>query len=109
MVKTFAWGLGHKTNNKAEWMALLQGLDSSDIRSIPRLLVFGDSRHVILKMIIGYPTGSINCRRLYDRISQLLLPASIDYFHILRENNAQEDALENIGTCLPLRSHLNKK
>ena len=82
-------------------MALLQGLESSGNRAIPRLLVFGDSRHVIFKMIIGYPTRSIKYRRLYDRIYQLPLSASIDQFYILRENNAQEDALENIGASLP--------
>ena len=88
-------------NNKAEWMALLQGLDFLDIRAIPRLLVFGDSRHVILKMITSYSSGSIKCRRLYDIISHLPLSVSIDFFHILRANNAQEDALANIGASLP--------
>ena len=30
IVKTFSWGLGHKTNNEAEWLALLQGLEMAD-------------------------------------------------------------------------------
>ena len=42
-VKTFAWGLGHKTNNEGEWLALLQGLEMLDKRIISSLLVFGDS------------------------------------------------------------------
>ena len=42
--KTFAWGLGHKMNNKAEWMALMQGLDLTNTLTIPRLIVFRDSR-----------------------------------------------------------------
>ena len=107
-VKTFAWGLGHKTNNEAEWIALLRGLDFSDIRAIPRLLVFGDSCHVILKMITDYSTGSIKCRRLYDIISHLPLPVSIDFFHILRANNAQADALANIGASFP-QGHISIK
>ena len=78
-----------------------QGRDFSDIRAIPRLLVFGDSRHVILKMITGYSTGSIKCRGLYDRISHLPLLVSIDFFHILRANHAQVDALANIGASFP--------
>ena len=101
MVKTLAWGLGHKTNDEAEWLALLHGLEILDNRAISILLVFGDSRHLILKLTSGYPLGSIKCRRLYNRIIQLPLPASIDYFHILRANNAQADALENIGASLP--------
>ena len=98
--KTFAWGLGHKTNNEAEWMALMQGLELLDAISNSRLLVFGDSRHVILKMITGYSTGSVNCRRLYDIITLLLL-GRIEFFHILRANNAQADALANLGASLP--------
>ena len=72
-----------------------------DARTISSLLVFGDSRHVILKMKIGYPSGSIKCRRLYKRISQLHLSENIAYFHILRENNAKVDSLENRGASLP--------
>ena len=25
--QTFAWGIGHRTNNEAEWLALLQGME----------------------------------------------------------------------------------
>ena len=81
-------------------MALMQGLEFLDTTALYKLLVFGDSRHVILKMIFGYTTGSINCRRLYDRIT-LLLTGKIKFFHILRENNAQADALANLGASLP--------
>ena len=52
--KTFAWGLGHKTNNEAEWMALLQGLELLDTIDSSRIAIFGDSRQVIYKMINGY-------------------------------------------------------
>ena len=45
--KTFAWGLGHKTNNEAEWMDLLQGLELLDTIDSSRIAVFGDSRQVI--------------------------------------------------------------
>ena len=101
MVKNFASRLGHKTNNEVEWMALLQGLEIIDRRYISRLLVFRDSRRVIHKMTSGYTSRSINCRRLFGRITQPPLLANIDYFHILRENNAQVDAQENIGTSIP--------
>ena len=98
--KTFAWGLGHKTNNEVEWMALMQGLEFLDSIAISRLLVFGDSRHVIHKMITSYSTCSINCKRLYDRITPLLT-SRIEFFHILRANNALMNALANQGASLP--------
>ena len=98
--KTFAWGLGHKTNNEAEWMALLQGLELLDTIEFSRIAIFGESRQVIYKMINGYTTGSIKCRRLYNRITPLLLD-NYEFYHILRANNASADALANIGTSLP--------
>ena len=101
IVKTFAWDLGHKTNNEAEWMTLLQGLEMIDQGSISNLLVLGDSRHVILKMRSGYFVRSINCRKYYNRISHLVLPTRTSFFHILRSNNAFVDSLANKGASLP--------
>ena len=72
-----------------------------DKRIISSLLVFGDSRHVILKMITDYSTSSIKCTRLYNKITQLPLPPSIAYYHILRMNNAKTDSLANLGASLP--------
>ena len=81
-------------------MALMQGLDLINALTIPRLMVFGDSRQVIYKMIHGYPTGSINCKRLYDRISSHL-SSQVEFFHILRANNVLMHALANQGALLP--------
>ena len=98
--KTFAWGLGHKTNNEAEWMALLQGLELLDTIDSSRIAVFGGSRQVIYKMINGYTSRSIKCRRMYDKITPLL-PDNYEFNHILRANNASADALANIRASLP--------
>ena len=98
--KTFAWGLGHKTNNEAEWMALLQGLELLDTIDSSRIAVFGDSRQVIYKMNNGYTSGSIKCRRLYDIITPLI-SNKIEFYHILQANNAPVDALANLGVSLP--------
>ena len=98
--KTFAWGLGHKMNNEAEWMALLQGLELLDTIDSSRIAVVGDSRQVIYKMINGYTSGSIKCRRLYDKITPLL-SNNYEFYHILRANNASTYALANLGASLP--------
>ena len=87
-------------NNEAEWMALMHGLELLDAIANFRLLVFRYSHHVILKMITGYSSGSISCIRIYDIVT-LLVPGIIELFHILRENNAQVDALANLGASLP--------
>ena len=69
--QSFAWGLGHRTNNEAEWMALLQGMEILANIDLPRIAIFRDSRHVIYKMINGYTSGSIKCRQMYDKIIPL--------------------------------------
>ena len=60
--QTFAWGLGHRTNNEAEWMAFLQGMEILANTDLSRIAIFGDSRHVIYKMNNGYTSGSIKFR-----------------------------------------------
>ena len=87
-------------NNEAEWMALLQGLELLDTIDTSRIEVFDDSRQVIYKMINGYSSGSIKCRSLYAIITPLLLN-KIEFFHILRANNAPADDLANSGASLP--------
>ena len=51
-------------------------------------------------MINGYTTGSIKCRRLYDKITPLL-SKHYEFYHILRTNNVAADALANTGASLP--------
>ena len=51
--QTFVWGLGNRTNNEAEWLALIQGLHLLSTNKLRKVLIFGDSRHVIYKLING--------------------------------------------------------
>ena len=97
--QTFTWGLGYRTNNEAEWLALLQGMKILANKYLSRIAIFGYSRHVIYKMINGYTTGSIKCRRLHDKITPLL-SKHYEFYHILHTNNAAADALANTGASL---------
>ena len=97
--QTFAWGLGSRTNNEAEWLALIQGLHLLRAKKLRKVLIFGDSRHVIYKLINGYPIGAVNCRRLYGK-AKLLMPKSYEAFHILRHNNNAVDSLANVYATL---------
>jgi len=98
--QTYAWGIGCRTNNEAEWTALLQGLRILVDSNLDKVAIFGDSRHVIYKMINGYTTGSIKCRRLYDKAAALLSPC-YEFYHILRTNNVIADEMANEGASLP--------
>ena len=96
---SFAWGLGNKTSNEAEWLALLQGLQILQAKSYRKVLLFGESKHVISKLINGYPSGAIKCRRLYNKVKSLM-HHSFEPLHILRINNSAADAMANIGASL---------
>ena len=98
--QTFAWGLGNKTNNEAEWLALIQGLHLLRAKKLRKVLIFGDSRHVIYKLINGYPIGAVKCHRLFEK-DKLLMPKSYEVFHILRHNNNVAGSMANVGTTLP--------
>ena len=67
---------------------------------IHKVLIFGDSRHVIYKMINGYPLGAIKCRRLHGK-AKLLMSSSYEIYHILRQNNIAADSMANVGASLP--------
>ena len=46
-LKEYAWGINGKTNNGAEWLALIKGMDLARNDGIEELVVFGDSCMVI--------------------------------------------------------------
>ena len=98
--QTFAWGLGNRTNNEAEWLALLQGLQLLQDKNYQKVLIFGDSKHVISKLIYGYPLGAVNCRRLFNK-ANILMPKTYEPLHILRLNNSAADIMANMGASLP--------
>ena len=98
--QTFAWGFRNRTNNEAEWLALLQGLQLLHAKNYRKVLIFGDSKHVISKLINGYPSRAVNCRRLFDK-AKLLMSKSYETLHILRHNNSAADIMANMGASLP--------
>ena len=97
--QSFSWGLGNITNNEAEWLALLQGLQILQAKNYRKVLIFGDSKHVISKLINGYPSRAINCHRLYNKVKPLMLK-SYEPLHILRNNNSEADNMANLGASL---------
>ena len=98
--QTFSWVLGTRTNNEAEWLALLQGLQMLQAKNYRKLLIFGDSKHVISKLINGYPKGAFNCCHLYNK-AKLLMLSSYEPFHILIINNMAADSMANLGVSIP--------
>jgi len=51
---SFAWGLGIETNNKAEALALWQGLNQAIIHNIQDLVIIGDSWVIIQALVLHH-------------------------------------------------------
>ena len=43
-VDSFAWGLGNKTNNEAEWLVLMLDIELITRKCIRKIIIINDSR-----------------------------------------------------------------
>ena len=95
------WGLGKKSNNGVEWLALLKGLEIASSCGMEETAVYGDSLMVIrearlLNKKIKNPT--IKMHHILICLGREF--RSIKFFHILRTNNKQADLMANRGVLL---------
>jgi ribonuclease HI len=91
--------LGAKTNNQAEYLALLLGLfymqkryEKGDL-----LLIISDSQLLIKQMEGKYRVKHPGIKPLYTVAQALLVGMRYDLMHVLREENKQADAMANEG------------
>ena len=101
----FHWGLGIESNNRAEALALWQGLNLAINRNILSLSVFGDSRIIIQALTSHKTPHQVHLASIIKKI-RLLLPkfSKISFFHILRNLNSQADMEANLGSLCNRRS-----
>jgi ribonuclease HI len=87
------WGWKQTTKQKA--YALLQGIYLAKQRKIQNLNVVGDSKTIIRIMILGSSPHNMSLKILIDIICLLVGSMHINYFHVLRINNAEADKMAN--------------
>ena len=68
IVSSYAWGLGRKTKNEAELIALFFGMNLLRKLNITKIMVFGDSKQVIQKMNNESSRGIVKTIRIYKCI-----------------------------------------
>lgn len=88
--------LGQKTNNFAEYQALLQALDIALGQQVDRIHIYSDSQLLVRQIIGQYRVKSENIRPLYAQAVEKLAKFedwSID--HVRRELNQRADQLAN--------------
>ena len=101
-MSSYPWGLGRKTNNEVEWVALFFRLELAKQLNITKIIVLGDSKQVVYKMINGYNKGVVKIRRINERIQQVTANTQVSYIHILRGNNSEANKLANQGAKLKM-------
>ena len=103
--------LGNKTNNQAEYLALVLGLIiwKSLKKDVP-LLVFSDSELLIRQINGQYRVKNPDLQHLFHCAYLLTNNLPIQFEHILRTKNKEADALANQGidTKNPIPDHYRK-
>jgi len=89
--------IGEKqTNNYAEYMGLIIGLEEVVKQKVSSLVVKGDSLLVIRQMKGEYKVNSPNISELYKTALNLTkFITKIEFIHVYRKDNKRADALSN--------------
>jgi len=88
--------LGAQTNNHAEYMGLIIGLERARELGVAQVDVFADSELMIRQLSGRYQVKSPTLKPLYDRARMLLGGFSRHTLtHVLRAQNAAADEMSN--------------
>ena len=89
--------LGDKTNNEAEYMALIMLLKAAKNHGVSSLRVFGDSKLVVSQISRQWEINLPHLRLLAREAWDLAEGMDISYNWIPREENKRADMLSNEG------------
>lgn len=88
--------LGRQTNNHAEYMGLIIGLERAKALGVRRVHIFADSELMIRQLQGSYKVKSATLKPLYDRARQLISTfEKATLTHVLRAQNAEADEMSN--------------
>ncbi|OGC22393.1 hypothetical protein A2291_02765 [candidate division WOR-1 bacterium RIFOXYB2_FULL_42_35] len=90
--------IGQATNNVAEYMALIRGLEEAIDMDITEVAAICDSELMVRQLQGEYRVKSEGLIPLYDHVQSLIRKfKSFSISHTRRENNKQADQLANLG------------
>lgn len=91
--------IGVKTNNQAEYLALLLGLFylKKYARTQDVALVISDSELLVKQLRGEYKVKKQELKDLYAVAKELIEGLKVDFAHVLREDNKVADKMANIG------------
>lgn len=90
--------IGEKTNNYAEYTALIEGLKNAQKLNIQNIVCYLDSELVVKQLNKEYKVRDENIKVLYDQVLEMIEKFSeISFEHVRREKNKFADRLVNIA------------
>ena len=95
---SFSENVGIKTNNEAEYLALIKGVDLCLENNISKISIFADSELVVKQITGDYKVKNERMAALHKKTHQLLSKFnSWDINHVLRDKNTEADDLSKQG------------
>ncbi|GAB6066304.1 ribonuclease HI family protein [Aquifex pyrophilus] len=93
---TFKMPVGEKTNNQAEYLALIAGMLLAKRKKVRELTVRGDSKLVINQMRGSFKVNDEKLMKLYRKAKELEKSfKKVSYEWVKREENKEADRLAN--------------
>ena len=91
--------LGKKTNNEAEYLALIIGVFYSlkYLSDGDKLKIYSDSQLLVRQLIGEYKVKKPELRKLFNILNSALEDVSYSVHHVMREKNTIADSLANKG------------
>jgi len=95
---SFSEFIGSKTNNEAEYQALIQGIKEAHKLNLLSLNIFADSQLVVRQITGEYKVKNERMKLLHKQALELLGKLeNWNIEHVLREKNKRADALSKSG------------
>lgn len=93
------YALGSKTNNQAEYLALLLGIWNvrKYMASNDHLIIISDSQLMVMQLNGVYRVKDEHLKKLFAVAKNLLVGISCKVQHVLRDQNKLADAMANKG------------
>ena len=96
MVEGLAQYLGRKTNNQAEYNALIMGLERAAELGATKVVARTDSELMVMQIKGVYKVKNPRLKKLFARVSELINKFdSFEIEHVYREENWKADQLAN--------------
>tara|TARA_B100000029_G_scaffold278107_1_gene272477 strand:+ start:89 stop:619 length:531 start_codon:yes stop_codon:yes gene_type:complete len=97
-ISSFSEPLIEKTNNEAEYLALIKGIKVLHEIKILKAIIYSDSELIVKQVLGEYQIKNLRMKKLHARVlSQLDNLDNWSINHVKREKNVRADELSKIG------------